>query len=394
MLEHEVVPFLSYPYEWSFSMLRDAALLQLELVHRALDHGMILKDSSPYNVQWRGACPVFIDLGSFEPLREGEPWAAYRQFCMLFLYPLLLQAYKGVPFQPWLRGRLDGILPEECRRLMSRTDLLRPGVGVHVALQSRLERRYAETDRDVKGELRAAGFRKELIAANVRRLERIVRGLSWRQPRSAWTDYGTTAASAAFDRERKTALVADTLAAVRPRLVWDLGCNDGHYARAAAEAGAYVLAIDADAVGVDRFYSELCAEGSGSVLPLVVDLADPSPALGWRGLERQTLEARGTPDLVLCLAVVHHVVIGGNVPVAQLVDWLWGLRAELVIEFPEREDPMVQRLLARKRSTDHPDYHREPFERCLSERFDVVSTTPLPSGTRVLYRARPKGCEP
>jgi len=186
-LEHDVIPIVSYPYEWTFEMLRDAALLQLELVRRAIESGLILKDSSPYNVQFRGVQPVFVDVGSFERLRDGEPWAGYRQFCMLFLYPLLLQAWKDVPFQPWLRGSIEGISPQECRNVLSARDLLRCGVFTHVVLHSRLERRYGERPTDVRRELKAAGFTKELILANVQRLERLVSRLRWRPARSAWS---------------------------------------------------------------------------------------------------------------------------------------------------------------------------------------------------------------
>src|SRR5919108_6471437 len=177
VLEHERIPFVSYPYEWTFAMLRDAALLQLELLRRALDEDLILKDSTPYNVQWRGARPVFVDVGSFERLREGEPWAGYRQFCTLVLYPLLLQAYKGVPFHPWLRGSLEGIEPGEMRRLLGFRDRFRRGVLSHVVLHARLEGRYS--DRDVKGELRQAGFHAELIRANARKLRKLVERLEW-----------------------------------------------------------------------------------------------------------------------------------------------------------------------------------------------------------------------
>ncbi|MGH2996480.1 MAG: methyltransferase, partial [Gaiellaceae bacterium] len=371
-LEHEVVPFVSYPYEWTFGMLRDAALLQLELVRRAIEAGMMLKDSSPYNVQFRGARPVFVDVGSFEPLREGEPWAGYRQFCTLFLYPLLLQAWKDVPFQPWLRGRIDGISPQECRNLMSARDLLRRGVLTHVVLHSKLERRYADSTRDLKRELKSAGFRKELIVANVKGLERLVSRLRWARSRSAWSGYGLTTTYSAADAERKKQYVAEAVAAERPRLVWDLGCNEGRHARIAAETADHVVAMDADAVVVDRLYNELGHEGTTNVLPLAVNIVDPSPGLGWRGLERRPLPERGSPDLTLCLALIHHVSIGGNVPVAEFLDWLHGLSTALVIEFPTPEDPMVQGLLARKRPGDHPDYRREWFERCLSERFDVV----------------------
>jgi hypothetical protein len=389
VLEHDVVPFVSYPYEWTFGMLRDAALLQLELVRRAIGEGMMLKDSSPYNVQFRGSRPVFIDLGSFERLREGEPWAGYRQFCMLFLYPLFLQAWKGIPFQPWLRGRIGGITPEECRAVLSWHDILRRGALTHVALHARLERRHQESDADIKGELKAAGFRKELIVANVTSLERLVSRLRWRPRSTAWSGYEPTTTYSEADAGLKAEFVARAVATEHPRLVWDLGCNDGHYSRIAAKTADYVVAVDADPVTVEALYESLKAEDATTILPLTMDLTDPSPGLGWNGVERQALLARGRPDLALCLALVHHLSISGNVPVAELVDWLHGLGAALVIEFPTREDPMVRRLLVRKRPGDHPDYRREWFERCLGERFVVQRSEVLSSGTRILYHARP-----
>jgi len=390
VLEHDVIPFVSYPYEWTFGMLRDAALLQLELVRRAIDAGMMLKDSSPYNVQFRGGEPVFIDVGSFEQLREGEPWNGYRQFCMLFLYPLFLQAWKGVRFQPWLRGSLNGITPGECRAILSFRDMFRRGALTHVALHSRLEHRYEQRETDVRRELREAGFKKELIVANVKSLERRVASLSWRPSRSVWSEYSPTTTYDDADAARKAAFVSEAVASERPRLVWDLGCNDGHFSRIAAEAAEYVVALDSDALTVDRLYEDLKHEGSTNILPLTMDLTDPSPGLGWEGAERRPLAARGRPDLVLCLALLHHVSISGNVPVADFLDWLRGLDSALVIEFPTPEDPMVRRLLDRKRPANHPDYRRDWFERSLEERFDVVSSETLASGTRALYFARPR----
>jgi SAM-dependent methyltransferase len=390
VLEHDVIPFVSYPYEWTFGMLRDAALLQLRILRRALEERMTLKDSSPYNVQWRGARPVFIDVGSFERLREGEPWAGYRQFCMLFLYPLLLQAWKDVPFQPWLRGSLDGISPQECRNLLSARDLLRRGVLTHVVLHGRLERRYEERDVDLKRELKSAGFHHELIVANVKRLERLIGRLRWQPERSEWSEYGPETSYSREDAERKASFVAEAVAGERPGLVWDLGCNEGRHARIAAEHADYVVAMDADSVVVDRLYTALKEENEERILPLAVDVCDPPPALGWRGRERRPLPERGRPDLTLCLALVHHVSIAGNVPVAQFLDWLRGVTESLVIEFVAPEDPMAHRLLARKRPNDHPDYRADWFEQCLSERFQVVRSEPLAAGTRTLYLARPK----
>ena len=390
VLEHEPIPFVSYPYEWTFGMLRDAALLQLELVRRAIGVGMMLKDSTPYNVQFRGARPVFIDVGSFEELREGEAWAGYRQFCTLFLYPLLLQAWKGTPFQPWLRGSIEGISPQELRPLLSFRDRFRRGAFTHVVLHARLDHRYEGRDDDVKQELKAAGFRKELIVANVKKLEKLVSRLEPEESRSTWSEYALTTTYSEGDAERKSAFVRAVVDAEQPGLVWDLGCNEGHHARIAAETADYVVAVDADALVVDRLYRALRSEESTRILPLTMNLVDPSPGLGWRGLERRPLLDRGSPDLVFCLALIHHVSIGGNVPVAAFVDWLRELDAAIVIEFPSPEDPMVARLLARKRSHDHPDYRQDWFERCLAERFDVVRSEALSSGTRTLFHVRPR----
>jgi ribosomal protein L11 methylase PrmA len=387
VLEHERVPFVSYPYEWAFGMLRDAALLQLELLRRALDNGLMVKDATPYNVQWRGSQPVFVDVGSFERLREGEPWTGFRQFSMLYLYPLLLQAWKNAPFQPWLRGSLDGISPQEMRSLVSTRDLVRRGAFTHVLMHSRLDRRSEERD-DVKHELASAGFRPELIAANAAGLERLISRLEPGEPPSAWSGYHATTSYSADDAERKARFVEAAVGAERPRLCWDIGCNDGRFTRIASRSAEYIVALDADPVVVDRLYEELKREGATNILPLTIDVADPSPALGWRHAERKPPAERGRPDFALCLAVLHHLSISANVPVDDAVAWLHGLTDAAVVEFATPDDPMVRRLLARKRADDHPDYRRDWFERSLFERFEVVSSLELADATRILYHVR------
>jgi hypothetical protein len=390
VLRHERIPFVSYPYEWTFSMLKDAALLQLELLLAALEHDLVLKDSTPYNVQFRGSRALFVDVGSFERLRPGEPWAGYRQFCMLYLYPLLLQALKGVRFHPWLRGSLEGITATEMRGLMSARDRFRRGVPTHVLLHARLERRYADRGGEVRDDLRRAGFRKALIVANARKLRALVQRLRWDPPAGVWTAYGERNSYSDSDVARKEDFVREAARACEPRLVWDIGANNGRYSRLAAEHAETVVAIDADQGPLELLYRELRAEGDERILPLTVDLADPSPGLGWRGLERGALATRGRPDLVLALALVHHLTIAANVPVREVVDWLAGLGSALVVEFPTREDPMVKTLLAPKREGLHPDYELGHFERCLAEAFTIERSERLGSGTRVLFLARPK----
>jgi hypothetical protein len=389
VLQHERVPFVSYPYEWPFSMLKDAALLQLELNQRALRNGLALKDATPYNVQWRGARPVFIDVGSFERLRPGEPWIGYRQFCMQFLYPLMLQSYKDLPFHAALRGSLDGIAPRDARAVLA-GERFRKGVLSNVLLHARMESRYAGAEGgDVKREIKRAGFGEELLAANFRKLEKLVRGLEWKPGETAWTAYGEDNTYDAAAAAAKAAFVREAAARRHVRLGWDIGCNDGRYSRVAAEFADLVVALDADHATVDALYRALRAEGREDILPLVVSVTDPSPDLGWRGRERASLERRGTPELALCLALVHHVCITGNVPVREFLDWLGELDAALVIEFPDRGDPMVQRLLSGKREGGNPDYESAVFEAALGERFTVDRRLAV-SDTRTLYEARPR----
>jgi hypothetical protein len=389
VLRHESIPFVSYPYEWSFGMLQDAALLQLDLLLAALDEGMTLKDASAYNVQWRGAKPVFVDIASFERRPPGEPWVGYRQFCQLFLYPLLLAAYRDIPFHPWLRGSLEGIDPESCLNALGGLSRLRAGVLTHVYLQARAQAAYAGTRRDVKADLRAAGFDVSLIKANAARLRKLIAGLAWKRARSTWSDYTKCGHYEAADADRKRRFVAEAAASGGRRLVWDLGSNTGTFSRIAAEHARYVVAVDADHLAVERLYQALKQEGNDRILPLVGNLADPSPDLGWRNLERKRLALRGRPDLVLALALVHHVVIGANVPLDEFVNWLADLGADLVIEFVTREDPMVGVLL-RNKEDQYADYQLEAFERYLASRYDVLAREPLGSGTRVMYWARPR----
>lgn len=388
-LWHERLPFISYPYEWSFGMLQDAALLHLDLLERALADDVSMKDGTAYNVQWRGATPVFIDVASFEPLSPGQPWAGYRQFCQTFLYPLFLQAYKHVDFQPWLRGRLDGITPEEFRNLMSFRDRFRPGVFTHVILHAWLQSRKTFDEVDTARALPKAGFAKELIRNNARGLRRLVSRLNWTPPASAWSGYIGDNTYSQRDRDRKLEFVRRVVAQRARGLTWDLGCNTGEYSRIAAENSDLVVAADADPQSVERLYQSLRtgqASLRGRILPLVVSVSDPSGGLGWRGAERKPFEVRGHPELILCLALVHHLVISQGIPLPELVRWLTALAPELIIEFVDKSDPMVKRLL-RGRRDNYTDYSADVLRECLSESMEIVQTEALECGTRTLFHA-------
>ena len=243
-------------------MLKDAALLHLALMRDALDEDFILKDSSPYNVQWRGTQPVFIDIPSFEPLGTGEPWVGYRQFCELMLYPLMLQAYRGVDFRPWLRGRIDGIPAEQMRRLLSRARPAAAGVLLHVMAQGLLQRRYAGSGRNVRGTLVDAGFDKGLIARNVEKLTRLVRGLEPPGSATEWSDYDRTHSYDAAEHAAKAAFVERAATTRRWRLAWDLGCNTGTFSRLVEPHADCVVAMDADWMAIERLYARERADAA------------------------------------------------------------------------------------------------------------------------------------
>jgi SAM-dependent methyltransferase len=387
VLRHDPIPVISYPYEWPFGMLQDAALLQLDLMLGALADGFILKDGTPYNVQFVGPKPTFIDIASITTLSPGAPWEGYRQFCEMCLYPLLLQAYKDIDYHPLLRGRLDGIPADQCRAMFSLRDLRKPGVLTHVVLQAALNRKAGATDRNVKRELSQAGFSAALVTANVQRLRKLVAGLRWGRTSSTWSDYTTTHSYEAPDLTKKMDFVREAVRD-RPReIVWDLGSNTGTFSRIAAEHATYVVAVDADQLSVERLYQSLKASGPANVLPLVGNVADPSPGLGWLGKERQPLPDRSRPDLVLCLALVHHVALSANVPLGEFISWLAALGTDVVIEFVSKDDAMSQRLLRNKEDV-FPDYTQPSFEAHLERQFVVVRRQVLGDGSRTLYYAR------
>jgi hypothetical protein len=392
VLQHERVPFVTYPYEWPFGMLQDAALLQLDLLQAALAEDFTLKDGTSYNVQWIGAQPTFIDVVSFERLIPGQPWAGYRQFCQTAFFPLLIQAYRRIDYHALLRGKLEGITPAECASLFSWQNVFRPGILKHVWLHARLQRNSALRDSNLLNDLRRAGFDKSIIAENVAGLEKIIRRLRW-TPASEWSDYAVQNSYSTSAAQRKAEFVKAAAGAAPVGLAWDLGCNIGEYSRIIADQAHCVVAMDADHPTVERLYQKLKAENGSpiarKIVPLVANLADPSPSLGWRGAERKSLSQRGRPDFILCLALVHHLVIGAGIPMRELLEWLAGLNSRLVIEFVDRDDPMVVNMLCNRRDKC-ADYDPGLFHRWLNEMFDVVRSERLDSGTRTLYDARPR----
>ena len=381
-LEHDPISVVSYPYEWTFSMLKAAASLQLHLVERAVSNGFTLKDATPYNIQFVNRKPVFIDIPSFEQLEEGEPWSGYRQFCEMFLFPLMLQAYKGCNFQPFMRSAIGGVDVQAAAALFGFRDRFRKGVLSHVWLQSKLDRRFGGSSDNVRSNLKSAGFNRELILVNVRKMQKLVKRLEWKAAGSEWGDYTEFHNYSEDDHTLKENFIRESIKTEAPHTVWDIGCNTGQFSRIAAAGCEQVLSMDIDHVAVERLF--LNPETPANILTLVQNVADPSPNWGWRNRERTDLRTRSEPELVLCLALIHHVVITANIPLAEFIDWLAGLTDKLVIEYVSRKDDKVKTLL-RNKEDKYKDYSRESIESNLKRHFDIRTQLDVNNGDRSLY---------
>ncbi len=387
VLEHERIPFISYPFEWPFALMREAAVLHLEVLLAALGEGMSMKDGYAYNIQFRGVAPTFIDIGSFEPATG--PWPGYRQFCQTLLFPLLIQAHLGIAYQSYLRGSVNGLDPHDVRGMFGGFRRFQKGVFRNVYLHSALEKKVTTSTEQVKAQLSQAGFGLELAKATAGKLLKLVRKLDVKKRGSTWSDYRTTCSYSDDDASAKQQFVDGVAGALAPGTVLDLGANDGEYSLIAARHAQQVIAVDADEPTIDALARRLLAEGPGNVLPLVIDLVDPSPGIGWRNLERAAFVDRVHPDLVFSLALVHHLAIAANVPLPEVVAWLRSFDAPAVVEFVDRDDPMTKRLLANKPAGLFDDYRLDAFEKLLGEKFSIDKRETLPGGTRTLFLATP-----
>jgi len=390
VMEHTRVPIISYPYEWPFSMLKDAALLQLRCLGAALEHGWTMKDATPFNVQWFGTNPVFIDIPSFTPWVDGEPWVGYRQFCAMFLIPLLLRAHLGIDYLPLLRSSLEGIPPVEGVKYFQGRNKLRRGVLAHLVFPARVERFVARRERD-NAPARARlprRYSKAMVVGLAQSLARLVRRLDTNIAHTDWSHYDRTHSYAQEEHAAKAGFVRRHVLARRPRSVWDLGCNTGTFSRIGAEVADLVVAVDGDHDAVEQLYRAERQAGGGKILPLVMNLANISPAQGWAGVERMAFDGRGKPDMVLCLALIHHMRVSANIPNTAFLRWLRGLDAEVVLEFVNREDEMFEKLLANRKER-FEDYSLDSFVAEVGRYFIIRERMELKGGKREIFALAP-----
>lgn len=392
IIQPEPIKFISYPYEWSFGQLKDAALLTLNVQKMALGFGMSLRDASAYNVQFHNGRLIFIDTLSFEKYEEGRPWVAYGQFCGHFLAPLALMAHIDVRFSELLRVYLDGIPLDLASKLLPWKTGFAPSLALHVHLHAKIQKRHrAARDNALKSDLSQAeprrGVDKTGILGIVESLEGAISKLDWRPTGTGWAEYYdfTNYSEAAF--EAKKGLVAEFIAKAKPATVWDLGANDGLFSRLASDKGIFTISADVDPAAVEKNYRTLKERGEKDLLPLLIDLTNPSPAVGWGNEERTSFKERGPADLVMALALVHHLAITNNLPFENIAKYFAELGRFLIIEFVPKEDSQAQKLL-QNRDDIFVNYRQNVFEREFGRLFSIQNKEEIRGSKRTLYLMR------
>ncbi|MFP4006300.1 MAG: SAM-dependent methyltransferase, partial [Candidatus Hadarchaeia archaeon] len=387
IIQPKELDFISYPYEWSFSQLKRAALTTLKIQKTALDFDMTLKDASAYNIQYEGYKPIFIDTLSFEEYTEGEPWVAYRQFCQHFLAPLALMSYRDVKLNQLLRVHLDGVPLNLASSLLPMRSRLKFTLLSHIHFHARSQERYVKKSKEqskVSVDTSKKMGRTSLLGL-IDSLESAVDGLSWREEDTLWSDYyGGSSNYSNEAMEDKKRVVEKFLNEAEPEEVWDLGANIGVFSRIASNKGIRTISFDFDPACVEGNYRKNLEEEEENILPLLLDLTNPSPGIGWENQERKSLLDRGPTDTALALALVHHLAISNNTPFRKIAHFFSKLCNSLIVEFVPKDDSQVQMLLANRKDI-FSDYTKNNFEAAFEEYFPIADSKEISDSKRTIY---------
>lgn len=377
-LKPEKVPFISYPYEWSFDMLKDAALLTLQLVKESIQFGIIVKDATPYNIQWYKGKFIFIDSLSFEKY-EDEPWIAYRQFCENFLGPLLLMHYTKISLQQLLLAYPDGIPLPVIRSLLPK----RSRFSLHTYLHIHLHAGMAAKNKGK--EQKIVKFSKQKLLQLITSLEGLVQKLKLPEQKTVWSDYYDEALQRKKYLEEKRNIIQEWLAQL-PTIstAVDLGANNGEFSKLIASKNIQTLAADSDPSCINHLYQEIKTNRLLNIQPLILDLSNPSPAIGVNNEERDSFIHRCKVDLVLALALIHHLAIGKNIPFEKMAEFFSRLGKNLIVEFVPKDDEKIKLMLSSKKDI-YTNYAEKYFEETFKKYFTIIARQAIGTSGRVLY---------
>jgi len=382
VIKPELVSFISYPYSWSFSMLKDAALLTLRIQKIALEYGMGLKDASAFNIQFVEGNPIFIDTLSFEKYEDGSPWVAYRQFCQHFLAPLSLMAYTDIRLNQLLKIYIDGISLDLASKLLPKKTYLNFSMLSHIHVHSRSQNKWADKQVSIKEQ--KIKIPKLQLSALIDNLYSSVGNLELKKTKTEWGDYYnfTNYDTEAF--KDKGGIVKKMIKMSKPKTVWDLGANDGYFSRIAADYGSETVAFDIDPIAVEKNYLRIKKNNEKNILPILLDLTNPTSSYGWANEERDSLVKRGPADVVMALALIHHLAIGNNLPFYKIAEFLSKICGYLIIEFVPKKDSQIKKLLA-SREDIFPDYTQENFEKIFNKYYKFICKNKVKNSLRTIY---------
>ena len=380
IIKPEKIPFISYPYEWCFSQLKDAALATLTIHKKAIEFGMALKDSSAYNIQFIKGKPVFIDTLSFDKYNKNRPWVAYRQFCQHFLAPLALMSCRDIRLNQLFRVYLDGIPLDLASSLLPLRTRFQFSLVSHIHLHAKSQKHFGQKAVKMSdyqmGNLAHLGL--------IDNLETAVKKLKVHKQDTEWANYYEETNYSSESMQHKQQLVEELLDTIQPNVVWDLGANIGMFSRIAAKKGIRTISFDIDPAAVEKNYLQCIEEGERNILPLIIDLANPSPPIGWEHKERMSLMERGPAELVFALALIHHLAISNNLPFYKIAGFIKKICKSLIIEFIPKHDSQVQRLLANREDIFF-DYTQQNFEHEFGKYFTICSAERIKDSERTLY---------
>jgi hypothetical protein len=382
----EPILFISYPYEWCFTQFKNAALTTLTILKKALSYNMMLKDASAYNIQFYQGQPILIDTLSFENYQEGKPWTGYKQFCENFLGPLALMAYKDIRLTRLLRDYIEGIPLDLTSSLLPKKTYFNFHLAAHIHLHAQFQKKHAGKTSTTKS---SQTISKKSLLGLVDSLESAIKKMNLKSEKSEWGDYYSQCAHVPKIVKEKIELVTEYLDYLKPHSVWDLGANTGVFSRVASDRGILTISIDGDPNCVENSYLQTLKSGEKNLLPLWIDLNNPSPGIGWENTERKSLWERGPAETILALALIHHLAISNNVPLAKIALLFRNTCLSLIIEFVPKSDSMVQKLLA-SRQDIFPDYTQKAFESEFSQFFDIIRSEKVGSSERTLYLMKNK----
>jgi ribosomal protein L11 methylase PrmA len=382
-LRHPRVPMVSYPWEWPFSILRDAALLHLRIMEILVPRGYWLRDANAFNVQFDGERLKLIDTLSIGRREEGRPWVAYKQFCSQFLAPLAVAAKSDIRLFDLWRSNLEGFPLDLAVKLLPGSARLNPRLYMHLYLHARMQVSSDSKDQLHQTSPKEVRMSDTALLGLVRSLRKAVAGLSYKPSSAIWQGYTEIRTYDEADVKTKTRFIEQAIERLQPSVVWDFGGNTGEFSEIAARGGAFVVSVDSDPACTEYLYQRVSSgEAASGILPLTMDLANPSPALGFNQEERQGLRERGPADLLLGLALIHHLVFSSSVPLERVAQWFGQLSRRLLIEFVPETDPMVRKLLV-NRGDDHLPYSLEVFRSAFEAEFEVEQEQALGNGRRL-----------